>query len=73
MYAGFIDPTLSSKGANALDSENATANANSAAVIRPNVDTLYTRMGIDLSSSNVAITIPEINDGRFYIYPFYDM
>ncbi len=50
-----------------------TATANGAAVIRPNVDTLYSRVAVDLSQTDVVITVPPIDDGRFYIFPFYDL
>lgn len=41
-------------------------------VVKPNVDTVYTVSFIDLSQSDVVLTIPEINDGRYWDYPFYD-
>jgi hypothetical protein len=63
---------LSSVGPNALDPAKYVSNASSAVVSQPNVDTLYTRVAVDLSSNDLIITIPEIND-RFYIFPFYDM
>ncbi|KAI9871211.1 MAG: hypothetical protein M1830_003194, partial [Pleopsidium flavum] len=50
-----------------------TATANGAAVIRPNVDTLYSRVAVDLSQTDVVITVPPIDDGPFYIFPFYDI
>lgn len=72
-YADFVGPVLSTIGPNSPDSEAETATADGAAVIRPNVDTLYTRVAVDLSSSNLAITLPQITDGRFFVFPFYDM
>lgn len=35
-------------------------------VVRPNVDTLYSRAFLDLSSSDLEITIPEISD-RYWV------
>jgi hypothetical protein len=42
-------------------------------VVRPNVDTLYSAMAIDLSRVNVVVTIPPVNGDRYYVFPFYDM
>ncbi|KAF1989743.1 hypothetical protein K402DRAFT_410857 [Aulographum hederae CBS 113979] len=49
------------------------ANAGQAAIVRPNVDTLYSKIAIDLSQMDVVLTIPEVKDGRFYVFPFYDL
>ncbi|OLN95348.1 hypothetical protein CCHL11_04729 [Colletotrichum chlorophyti] len=38
---------------------------------KPNVDTLYSRAFLDLSSSDLVINIPEIGD-RYWVWPFYD-
>ncbi|RJE22872.1 hypothetical protein PHISCL_04768 [Aspergillus sclerotialis] len=40
-------------------------------IIRPNSDTLYSTIFVDLSSNDLQITIPEIPD-RYWVYPFYD-
>lgn len=40
--------------------------------MKPNVDTLYTISFIDLSQSDLEITIPTITDGRYWSFPFYD-
>ena len=40
-------------------------------VIRPNVDTLYTTIFLDLSSRDLVLTIPPIPD-RYWVFPFYD-
>ncbi|PVH72077.1 hypothetical protein DL98DRAFT_563667 [Cadophora sp. DSE1049] len=40
-------------------------------VIRPNVDTLYSTMFIDVSSHDLEITVPSIPD-RYWVFPFYD-
>lgn len=41
-------------------------------VVKPNVDTVYTLSFIDLSQSDLVITVPEISDGRYWSFPFYD-
>jgi len=40
-------------------------------VIRPNVDTLYSSIFIDLSSHDLVFTVPDIQD-RYWVWPFYD-
>jgi hypothetical protein len=42
-------------------------------LVRPNVDTLYSMAAIDLSHSDVVLTIPPVDDSRFYVFPFYDL
>lgn len=41
-------------------------------VNRLNADTLYTTTFIDLSASDLVVTVPEVTD-RFIVWPFYDM
>ena len=41
-------------------------------VIKPNVDTLYSRVVLDLSRQNVVLTVPNITDGRYWNYPVLD-
>ncbi|KAL7905632.1 hypothetical protein GGI35DRAFT_460096 [Trichoderma velutinum] len=71
-YAASLDSVITSVGTNAILSEKHTATANEAAIVRPNVDTLYSKIAVDLSSHQVVITIPKIDD-RFYVFPFYDL
>lgn len=73
MFAQSLDPVLSSIGVNAVFDEAGTATAGNAAIVRPNVDTLYSKIAIDLSHADVALTIPEVEDDRFYVFPFYDL
>lgn len=72
-YASSLKEVLASIGANAIYNQNATATADEAAIVRPNVDTVYSIAAVDLSSANVAVTIPPIPDDRFYVFPFYDL
>ncbi len=72
-FATFVLPPLTIVGSNAVYSEKELSSASGAAVIRPNVDTLYSRIAVDLSQYDVEITVPPIEDGRFWIFPFYDM
>ena len=41
-------------------------------VTKPNIDTLYSRAVLDLSSHDMVLTVPKINDGRYYVFPVYD-
>ncbi|PMD21277.1 hypothetical protein NA56DRAFT_526367, partial [Hyaloscypha hepaticicola] len=41
--------------------------------VRPNADYVYSPVAIDLSHENVDVTLPNITDGRSYVFPFYDL
>jgi hypothetical protein len=41
-------------------------------IIRPNADTLYSNLFIDLSLVDLEITVPEFGD-RYGVWPFYDL
>ncbi|KAI9892436.1 MAG: hypothetical protein M1814_001393 [Vezdaea aestivalis] len=58
-------------GANRINFQDQLASLSSAAVVKPNVDTLYGRVIVDLSQTDLELTVPNITD-RFWIYPFYD-
>jgi len=58
---------------NALYNEPGVATSAEAAVVRPNDDTIYSLILIDLSRQDVVVTVPEVPDGRFYVFPFYDV
>jgi hypothetical protein len=73
LFAQSLDSVISSIGVNAIFHETNTATAGNAAIVRPNVDTLYSKVVVDLSHGDVALTIPEVDDGRFYVFPFYDL
>jgi hypothetical protein len=42
------------------------------AVVRPNFDTLYTSLFLDMSKEPMVVSIPDTN-GRFYVFPILDM
>jgi hypothetical protein len=42
-------------------------------IVGPNADTLYIWVAVDLSHEDLVLTIPNISDGRNWIWPFYDM
>lgn len=58
-------------GTNKINAQLQLASLSSAAVVKPNVDTIYNRVIIDLSENDLELSIPAIDD-RFWIYPFYD-
>lgn len=49
------------------------ASAGSSVINRPNIDTLYSEAIVDLSSYDLVVTIPDVPEGRFYVFPFYDL
>ncbi|KAJ7671367.1 hypothetical protein DFH06DRAFT_1366141 [Mycena polygramma] len=53
--------------------ETTLANASYHTIVLPNVDTLYSEALIDLSMSDVVATMPPLEPGRYYIWPFYDV
>jgi hypothetical protein len=52
--------------------QRALQTADDKEVIRPNADTLYTIVFVDISKNDLEITVPDIGD-RFGVYPFYDV
>ena len=58
-------------GTNTINAQQQLASLSSAAVVKPNVDTIYNRVIVDLSETDLELRIPPIDD-RFWIYPFYD-
>lgn len=58
-------------GTNKINAQQQLASLSSAAVVKPNVDTIYNRVIVDLSEHDLELRIPAIGD-RFWIYPFYD-
>lgn len=41
------------------------------AVVKPNVDTLYSRVFYDLSKQDLVFDVPAVNDSRYYALSFY--
>jgi hypothetical protein len=56
---------------NEIAHQNGLASVNSPGVIKPNVDTVYSKVVLDLSKQDVVLTIPNITD-RYWLYPVYD-
>ncbi len=73
IWANFAGSVLRNVSVNTIFHQRGLASISSAAVIKPNVDTLYSRVVLDLSQNDVALTIPNISDGRYWNYPLYDL
>ena len=64
--------TLHYGGSNILFNHNTTATASTRNVVRPNVDTIYAEASFDLSATDLVLTLPAMEDDRFYLAAFYD-
>lgn len=72
-YANFTAALLKGIGGpNKVIRQSGLSNPSLRNVVKPNVDTVYTLSFIDLSQSDLVLTIPKITDGRYWDYPFYD-
>ncbi|KAI0165810.1 hypothetical protein GGR57DRAFT_512809 [Xylariaceae sp. FL1272] len=56
---------------NHLHTETVPADANLTAVVKPNVDTLYSDQCFDVSAQDIVITVPEVDPARFYSVSLY--
>ncbi|RYO25952.1 hypothetical protein AA0111_g8348 [Alternaria arborescens] len=65
-----------------IDSINATAFAlmygypltlYAQVLVQPNVDTLYSKVAVDLSHADVVLSLPDVPANRYYVVPFYDL
>ncbi|KAK4893460.1 hypothetical protein LTR27_008142 [Elasticomyces elasticus] len=63
---------LKGEGSNALGSHYTTATANVRNIVRPNVDTIYATGIFDLSATDLVVTLPPMDEDRFYLFGFYD-
>lgn len=43
----------------------------SVGVVRPNADTIYSMLFLDLSSKNLELTVPEFPDDKYWVFPLY--
>ncbi|KAH7064206.1 hypothetical protein BKA63DRAFT_572628 [Paraphoma chrysanthemicola] len=73
LYVQTFEPTLRALGANAIQNEEGLATEDAEVLVRPNVDTLYSKAAIDLSHADVVLSLPEIPEDRYHIVPFYDL
>jgi hypothetical protein len=61
------------KKPNTLWSYRTLSGPSNRTIVGPNADTLYIWVAVDLSHEDLVLTIPNITDGRNWIWPFYDM
>lgn len=67
-----VESLLLEESTNFLGHRNATAVASTRGVVRPNVDTMYASGAIDLTATDLVFTVPPMEEGRFYLFAFYD-
>ncbi|KAF2151051.1 hypothetical protein K461DRAFT_228195 [Myriangium duriaei CBS 260.36] len=72
IFGNFAGNVLKSVPINTIFHQRNLASVNSPGVIKPNIDTLYSRVVLDLSVNDVVLTVPNITDGRYWNYPVYD-
>ncbi|MCJ1359503.1 MAG: hypothetical protein MMC33_009505 [Icmadophila ericetorum] len=72
-YVQWAKPLLSKALNNSVYSETGLISPDDKSVVRPNVDTLYSEVAVDLSHTDLELIIPSIPNGRFYVFPFYDL
>ena len=71
IFANFAGTVLQNVAINQIFHQQQLASIESSAVIKPNVDTVYSRVVLDLSKNDVVLTIPPISD-RYWVYPVID-
>ena len=57
---------------NILYSYSTTATASTRTIVRPNEDTLYAEAIFGLSTTDVVLTLPAMEEARFYLAAFFD-
>lgn len=72
-YVQWIQPLLSNVGNNTIYSEPGLISPDNTYVVRPNVDTLYSQVAVDLSHTDLELVIPSVPNGRFYDVASYDL
>ncbi|THW06225.1 hypothetical protein D6D24_10008, partial [Aureobasidium pullulans] len=72
IFANFAGNVLRSVPINTIYHQRQLSSPDNPGVIKPNIDTLYSRVVLDLSHHDVVLTIPNITDGRYWNYPVYD-
>jgi len=72
-YAKTFGPLFSAVGTNAFQHQNYTSAGSTQPVVRSNIDTVYSRAIIDLSTHDIELSIPEISYNRTHVFPFHDL
>ena len=68
----YYTPIVDEVGVNEWRHSRELSEAADRSVVKPNVDTLYSNVILDLSQWNVEITLPDIPAGDFKLFSFYD-
>lgn len=71
-FANFAGAVLRNVSVNDIFHQRNLASPDNGGVFTPNVDTLYSRVVLDLSKHDVVLTIPTIDSDRYWNYPVYD-
>jgi hypothetical protein len=71
-YYQLVNSTLPAVGTNVFAKENSTSTASTRTVVRPNVDTIYGSITYDLSATDLILSLPPMEEDRFYLFAFYD-
>ncbi|ETN39026.1 uncharacterized protein HMPREF1541_07068 [Cyphellophora europaea CBS 101466] len=71
IFSSWAGGVLRNHSVNEFFHQRNLATPNDPGVIKPNVDTLYSRVVLDLSETDLVLTVPEITD-RYWVYPIYD-
>ncbi len=71
-FLQIANSTLGYGESNILYNHNTTATASTRTVVRPNVDTIYAEAIFDLSATDLVLTLPAMEEDRFYLAAFYD-
>ncbi|KAH6625909.1 hypothetical protein C7974DRAFT_473159 [Boeremia exigua] len=71
IFGNFAGAVLRNVSVNQIFHQCTLAAIGSSAVINPNVDTVYSRAVLGLSTHDVILSIPEVTD-RYWVYPVYD-
>jgi hypothetical protein len=73
LYAQTFEQTLQAVGVNATQHEEGLPTQDLEVLVRPNVDTLYSKVAVDLSHADVVLSLPDVPANRYYVVPFYDL
>lgn len=71
IFGNFAGNVLRNVGVNEIFHQRNLASVDSPGVIKPNVDTTYSRVVLDLSKQDLILTVPNITD-RYWVYPVID-
>ncbi|KIX03136.1 uncharacterized protein Z518_06687 [Rhinocladiella mackenziei CBS 650.93] len=71
-YERFASTLVHTRGANQFNHNRVFQTAANRTVVKPNVDTLFSTLILDLSQSDVVVTMPAVDPSHFYLFSFYD-